>query len=132
MGKPAPRAMSPERYHALVSVTLSLLIGAMIFLLFRVSLSWPHLLAGWLVGVNVVTFGYYGYDKNQARRSSGRVPEVVLHGLALAGGSPAAWLAMRLFRHKTIKGSFRFVFWTIVVLQLALIAWIGWTVWHHQ
>jgi uncharacterized membrane protein YsdA (DUF1294 family) len=128
MGKPARRAMRPATYHGLVSLTLTVLIGAGIFLLFRVSLSWPHLLAGWLVGVNVVAFGYYAYDKSQAGGSGQRVPEVVLHGLALVGGSPGAWLGMRLFRHKTIKGGFRFVFWCIVVLQLALIGWIGWIV----
>ena len=39
---------------------------------------------------------------------------------------------MRTFRHKTIKGRFRFVFWAIVVLQLVLIGWLGWWLWHVQ
>jgi uncharacterized membrane protein YsdA (DUF1294 family) len=53
------------------------------------------------------------------------VPEVVLHGLALAGGSPAALLAMRLFRHKTAKSGFRFVFWVIVAAQALLAAYLA-------
>jgi uncharacterized membrane protein YsdA (DUF1294 family) len=86
----------------------------------------------WLVSVNLIAIGYYAYDKRQAKDSGRRIPEVVLHGLALAGGSPGAWVAMRLFRHKTIKGSFQLVFWLIVVVQLLLIAWITTLVWRHS
>ena len=56
-----------------------------------------------------------------------RVPEVVLHGLTFAGGSLGAYAAMKTFRHKTIKGQFRIVFWLIVVVQVAA---IGWVVYH--
>jgi uncharacterized membrane protein YsdA (DUF1294 family) len=45
----------------------------------------------------------------------------VLHGLALAGGSLGCYAGMRAFRHKTIKGTFRIVFWVIVVLQALLV-----------
>jgi uncharacterized membrane protein YsdA (DUF1294 family) len=75
--------------------------------------------------VNPVTFIYFGYDKLQARRGGSRIPEIVLHTLALAGGSPGAFLAMTAFRHKTIKGTFRLVFWCIVVLQTLLLAWLA-------
>jgi uncharacterized membrane protein YsdA (DUF1294 family) len=75
----------------------------------------------WLVGVNVTAFGYYGYDKGRARASRSRVPENVLHGLAIAGGTLGAYVGMRVFRHKTIKGPFRVVFWTIAVMQLLLV-----------
>ncbi len=71
-----------------------------------------------------MTFGLYGYDKRAARRGTWRVPERVLHGLALLGGSPGALLGQRVFRHKTAKRSFQFAFWAIVVLQVALIALI--------
>jgi uncharacterized membrane protein YsdA (DUF1294 family) len=72
-----------------------------------------------------VAFAYYGVDKFQARRGRRRVPEVVLHGLAVVGGSPGAYAAMQVWRHKTIKGRFRLVFWLIVALQLALILWLA-------
>jgi uncharacterized membrane protein YsdA (DUF1294 family) len=76
---------------------------------------------GALAGVNLATMLLYGYDKAVAGGSKLRVPERVLHVLALVGGSPAALLSQQLFRHKSVKPSFRRVFWLIVVLQLAAI-----------
>jgi uncharacterized membrane protein YsdA (DUF1294 family) len=113
--------MRPDVYHGSVALGLSLLGAVGLLLGFRPALSWAHCLGAWLLSVNVVAFGYYGYDKGQARQSGRRVPEVVLHGLSVAGGSLGAYAGMRLFRHKTIKGSFRLVFWFVVVMQLALL-----------
>jgi uncharacterized membrane protein YsdA (DUF1294 family) len=93
---------------------------------------------GWWVGwayaaaVNAAAFAFCGLDKLQARRGGGRIPEVVLHGLALFGGSPALAAAMRLFRHKTIKSSFRLVFWGLVAFQTAVVAYLVWTLKVHS
>lgn len=116
----------PVLFHAGVSLALALAVAVACWL--RFSGRWAALpwLAAWLVAVNPVAFGYYGFDKLQARRGGRRVPERVLFGLALVGGSLGAYAGMELFRHKTIKGSFRLVFWLIVALQLGLAAWIGW------
>ncbi len=46
-----------------------------------------------------------------------RVPERALLLLALAGGSPAALLGMRLFHHKTSKESFKVKFWFVILVQ---------------
>jgi uncharacterized membrane protein YsdA (DUF1294 family) len=119
------RPMRPEWFHGIVALAASLLLAAVALWLTRADWTGYRLLAAWLPGVNLTAFAYYGYDKWQARRGGRRVPEVVLHGVALAGGSLGAWLAMRVFRHKTIKGGFRFVFWTIVVLQAVLIVCIA-------
>ena len=116
------RTMRPDVYHGSLALVLGLLGAVGLLLAFRPALSWASCLGAWLFSINVVTFGYYGYDKGQARRSSRRVPEVVLHGLSFAGGSFGAYAAMQLFRHKTIKGTFRIFFWFVVVMQLALIA----------
>jgi uncharacterized membrane protein YsdA (DUF1294 family) len=89
----------------------------------------PVWLGCWLASVNVVTIGYYGFDKARARGSEGRVPELVLHGLSALGGSPGAYLAMSLFRHKTVKGSFRILFWCIVILQASLAAYVAKLLW---
>ena len=72
------------------------------------------------VGVNVATLVVYLYDKDAARGQRLRVPEGVLHLLALAGGSPAALLAQRASRHKIRKAGFRNITWLIIAGHLAL------------
>ena len=81
------------------------------------------------MSINVIAFAYYSYDKSCAESNTRRVPELVLHGLTAAGGSVGASTAMKLFRHKTIKGKFRILFWCIVLLQLALTGWIVKSMW---
>ena len=75
-------------------------------------------------GVNAAAFFLYGHDKRNARRDKIRIPEWVLHLFAFLGGSPGALLGQRVFHHKTRKRSFRFIFWLLVVVQAALVAWI--------
>jgi uncharacterized membrane protein YsdA (DUF1294 family) len=134
MGRRASWLRSPHRFHATVAVLFTAFLALGLFALLRHSFTWHwyHFVAAWLISVNVIAVGYYAYDKHRACGGGRRVPEMVLHGLALAGGSPGAWLAMRLFRHKTIKGSFRLAFWLIVVVQLLLVAWIVTLVWRHS
>ena len=67
-----------------------------------------ELLVYYLVAINVVTFVIYGADKWKARRGRWRIPEAALLWLAVLGGSPAALLAMWLFRHKTKHNKFRY------------------------
>ena len=55
----------------------------------------------YLVIINIFTFITYGVDKRKAVKNRWRIPERTLLILAAAGGSPGAWLGMRLFRHKT-------------------------------
>jgi uncharacterized membrane protein YsdA (DUF1294 family) len=113
--------MNPHTFHGAVALGLSVLLAVVILLLFRFKPDFGPLLLCWLVAVNAVTFGYYGYDKASAKAAGPRVPEAVLHGLALAGGTLGAYAGMRYFRHKTIKGSFRVLFWVIAVLQVGLL-----------
>ena len=82
-----------------------------------------HVLAWYVAAVNVTAFLLYWQDKSAAKKQVGRVPELVLHALALAGGTPAALLAGRLFHHKTRKWQFQAVYWPTVALHLALAAW---------
>jgi uncharacterized membrane protein YsdA (DUF1294 family) len=88
-------------------------------------------LVAYLAGVNVATSAAYLYDKSVATSGTAlwRVPEAALHLLALAGGTPAAFAAQRLLRHKTRKDGFRTWFWVIVTVQAAAVAgWLwGWT-----
>jgi uncharacterized membrane protein YsdA (DUF1294 family)/cold shock CspA family protein len=102
-------------------------IGSALLLLFGLAfaLDRPASLALWLVmwvlALSIAAFGVYGYDKGQAQRGGGRVPEAVLWLLAALGGSPGAFIAMRVFHHKTSKTSFQIVFWVIVAVQVALL-----------
>jgi uncharacterized membrane protein YsdA (DUF1294 family) len=113
--------MRPEWYHTWMALGLTLLIAGGLLMALRPPLTWPPLAAAWLAGVNLVAFGYYGFDKRRARQGGRRVPELVLHGLTFAGGSLGAYAGMELFRHKTVKGSFRIFFWCLVVMQVLLI-----------
>jgi uncharacterized membrane protein YsdA (DUF1294 family) len=123
--------MSAQKYHGGMALLLCLVGAGLLLLLFQPGSNWALYLAAWLVSVNVVAFGYYGFDKARAGGTAGRVPEVVLHGLAFAGGSVGAYAGMQTFRHKTVKGSFRMVFWFIVIMQLGLIAAVVYRVLSH-
>lgn len=59
---------------------------------------------------------FYGYwsDKRRAGTDARRIPEARLHLLELLGGWAGALIAQQLFRHKTRKVSFQFIFWLIV------------------
>lgn len=78
------------------------------------------------VGImSMVTFITYWLDKRKAKREGWRIPERTLHTLALFGGWPGALLGQNMFRHKTQKGSFRVVFWLVLLLHISLVAAIG-------
>ncbi len=75
--------------------------------------------------VNLVTLLSFRHDKLQAIRGRPRVREADLLFLALIGGSPAALLARRLYRHKTRKQPFSALLLLIVGAQAgALIGWL--------
>lgn len=84
----------------------------------------PYIFA-YLALINAATFLTYAYDKHAARKQYRRTPEKTLHLLALLGGSPAAFLAQQLLRHKTKKQPFQLIFWAIVTIQIAtLVFWL--------
>jgi uncharacterized membrane protein YsdA (DUF1294 family) len=123
MGRPMNKKYQ-IRFHAAVGLAMALLGTLVLWGGLSGKWDWKPWAVCWLLSVNVVAFGYYGYDKARARSSRSRVPELVLHGLSAVGGSLGAFVAMQAFRHKTIKGSFRMLFWCIVLLQVALLAWV--------
>jgi uncharacterized membrane protein YsdA (DUF1294 family) len=109
--------MSIKARYTLIAfvITIALTIGLILLL------KWDWLIC-WLISISIVTFGAYGYDKSIAGNDKRmRVPERVLLLLALAGGSVAAWIAMKVFHHKTIKGSFQRNFGIVVVAQIAIV-----------
>lgn len=74
----------------------------------------------YLAVVNLAAFGLFYEDKEIAKRNGRRVPELYLLGIALAGGSAGGLLAMRLFRHKTLKWYFAYGLAAFIVLHAAL------------
>ncbi len=81
-------------------------------------------LIAYLALANGVTMLVYACDKHAATRQKRRVRERTLHLLALLGGSPAALIAQRLFRHKTTKRSFLTVDMVIVFVQIVLLGYL--------
>lgn len=75
----------------------------------------------YLLTINLLTFVTYGIDKYKARHKHWRVREASLLLLAVLGGSPAALLAMHLFRHKTQHNKFRYGVPAILIAQVLLV-----------
>jgi uncharacterized membrane protein YsdA (DUF1294 family) len=106
----------PTRRFGVLAVLLALFIGGALFVATKgkVGLIWS-----WLVAVSLATFIAYGYDKAQAKRGGVRVPENILHALAIVGGFPGGWAGRIVFRHKTRKPVFT------VILALSTVAYLG-------
>lgn len=108
--------------HLCIGAAIALAIAALLWLQLLRGSSSGWLLVAWLIGINPVAFFYYGFDKRRAGNDGPRVPEASLLGLGLIGGSLGAYAGMKYFRHKTLKGRFRMLFWAIVILQAAVAA----------
>lgn len=63
-------------------------------------------------------------DKVKAKKNRWRIPEATLMGVAALGGSIGSLAGMYLFRHKTRHTKFTIGIPVILVLQLALAAYL--------
>jgi len=75
----------------------------------------------WYSFMSLLLFIIYGLDKAQAVANGRRIPEKVLHFLALAGGFPGGFLGRKYFHHKTKKPAF-----LIILVGSAIIHTITW------
>lgn len=75
----------------------------------------------YLILMNLIGFGLMGVDKQRARRRDWRIPEKILFGAALLGGSVGAWAGMYLFHHKTRHWYFVVGMPLILAVQAALV-----------
>ncbi|WZO98493.1 cold shock and DUF1294 domain-containing protein [Isosphaeraceae bacterium EP7] len=109
---------------ALVMVALAVVLALACGGLRYLGIPW---LWTWPLAINPLCFAAFAHDKRRAVAGGRRVPEVVLHGFSLAGGSPAAILAIVSLHHKNRKPSFLIPLALIVAAQLALLAvwWRG-------
>jgi len=79
----------------------------------------PWLVPPVYVGVSLLTFIVYAFDKSAAMNRRWRTTEQTLHLLSLLGGWPGALIAQRMFQHKSKKPGFQVVFWMIVAMHCA-------------
>ena len=75
----------------------------------------------YICAINVTTLLMYAYDKVIAGSRVTRVPEVVLHSLALLGGSPMAIVGQKVFRHKTHKDAFQSWQKGVIIVQVLVV-----------
>ncbi len=115
MSKRRSRQVSPFEFYGLASAMMVIIVA---FLLYRRYSMDP--IEAWLITANAVTILFFGYDKLLARSGRNRIPEKVLFGLSLIGGSPGGLVGMVLFWHKVKKSAFQRIFWAIVILQVIM------------
>jgi uncharacterized membrane protein YsdA (DUF1294 family) len=77
---------------------------------------------GIVLGGSLLAFLLNGLDKQLARWNSRRVPERWMHLLELCGGWPGAFYGQQVFRHKTVKPTYRRIFWIMVLSHLGCVS----------
>lgn len=127
--KKGDRFSKPIGIGAVFSLAILLILPTAAILRYAHEMDW-RILFGAPLSMSVITFFTYRDDKGRAQRGNWRIPEATLHCLELFGGWPGAFLAQRRYRHKTVKASFQFAFWLIIVGHqlLALDSLFGWRI----
>jgi uncharacterized membrane protein YsdA (DUF1294 family) len=82
-------------------------------------------LGAWVFVMSTVTWIAFARDKRAAERGEWRVTERTLLTLAALGGTPGAFLARRMLRHKTAKQPFNLILTALAAGQVALLAVAG-------
>ena len=80
-----------------------------------------ELIIFYIIIVNLIGFFTMKSDKARAKKKAWRIPEKVLFGVALLGGSLGSWIGMKKFRHKTKHWYFKFGIPFIFFLELVLV-----------
>lgn len=106
---------SPNRFFAVIALIITISVIVLLWY-FLDPTNWLWV---WLAAWSVTAFLFYGYDKAQAKRDAWRVPELVLHGLALIGGFLGALAGRSVFHHKTRKPIF------LIIIVLSAVIWVG-------
>ncbi len=75
----------------------------------------------YLISINILSFLLFGIDKYKAIKKKYRIPEKVLLGISLLGGSLGSLLGMILFHHKTKKIGFLILIPLFLLLQIIIL-----------
>lgn len=103
-------------------LVIPVFVGIYALVVWHCGFSPPVLLA--YLGLSLLAFLAYVYDKSAAVSGRWRISEQTLHVFSVAGGWPGALLAQQLLRHKTSKKSFVYTFWLTVLLNIGVfVAW---------
>ena len=105
------------------SIYLSVIFLCFLITAFMMNYIPQNLLLGYL-GLSLVTFIAYAFDKSKAQRNEWRTQESTLHLFAVIGGWPGAAIAQQTLRHKSQKREFRITFWFTVILNCLGLAWL--------
>ena len=81
-------------------------------------------LAYYRLAINAVAFIMYGIDKYKAKKAKWRISEATLLLLAVLGGSIGAWMGMKVWHHKTMHKKFKYGIPAILLIQIALMAYL--------
>jgi uncharacterized membrane protein YsdA (DUF1294 family)/cold shock CspA family protein len=84
----------------------------------------PVEVAFWYLVVSLITIAAYRRDKGLSIEKKRRTSEKQLHLYEVLGGWPGALIAQRWWRHKSKKTSFQTEFWLMVIINLAVLAWL--------
>ncbi|MDR7067802.1 uncharacterized membrane protein YsdA (DUF1294 family)/cold shock CspA family protein [Pseudoxanthomonas japonensis] len=131
---PAVRRASPATPARTASRPPSVVPGAVAVFAYALLIAWA-IRAGRLpfetmflpMILSAITYVVYALDKHAAQTGRWRTQETTLHLLELLGGWPGAWIAQQTLRHKSRKPRYRVVFWTMVVLHVAVVGTWLWT-----
>ena len=86
-------------------------------------------IAAYLLAINAVAFIVYGIDKYKAKKAKWRISEATLLLLAVLGGSIGAWMGMKVWHHKTMHKKFKYGIPAILLIQIALMAYLHMNLW---
>jgi uncharacterized membrane protein YsdA (DUF1294 family) len=75
----------------------------------------------YFIGINLVSFWTFAYDKYLAKKGRYRIPERYLHLLTSSGGFMGSVAGMSLFRHKTKKLKFITITMIITMIESFLV-----------
>jgi uncharacterized membrane protein YsdA (DUF1294 family)/cold shock CspA family protein len=104
------------------------LLLAILFVIFVAAMVFvgklPMIMLGLYLGVSLIAFATYAWDKSAAQNNHWRTAESTLHLLGIIGGWPGALFAQRFLRHKSKKQSFQITFWATVILNCGGLIWL--------
>ena len=103
---------NPMTSFTLVGVVLVAALVATLSIYTSLPVVWVY-----VASISIVAFLLCGYDKTIAGGATTRVPERILLGSALIGGTLGLIAGMLLFRHKVSKTSFKGWLFLVVVAQ---------------